>query len=84
MNILKKLKAELTKKIPTELANFDDMPDSAYVRLPVILGLYSLSRASVYRGIKNSTFPKPVKLSEKCVAWNVGTVRADLAAKAGV
>lgn len=60
------------------------MPDSAYVSLSVVLGIYSLSRASVYRGIKNETFPKPVKLSEKRVAWNVGAIRADLAEKAGV
>lgn len=81
---MKQLKNQLTKTIPSSLINFDDMPDSAYVSLSVVLGIYSLSRASVYRGIKNETFPKPVKLSEKRVAWNVGAIRADLAEKAGV
>lgn len=83
MSILKQLKFELTKSLPNELISFDAMPNSAYVRLPIVLALYGLSRASVYRGIKNATFPKPIKLSVKCVAWNVGVIRADLAAKAG-
>jgi predicted DNA-binding transcriptional regulator AlpA len=70
--------------IPTELANFDSMPDSAYIRLPVMKGLYGVSAASIWRGVKNQTIPKPSKITERTTAWNVGKVRAALAAKAGV
>lgn len=69
--------------IPASLANFDQLPDSAYIRLPVMTGLFGLSAASIWRGVKNSTIPKPAKLSERCTAWNVGQIRAALAAKAG-
>lgn len=76
-------KAELSQSIPTALVNFDAMPDSAYIRLPVLKALYGVSNATIWRGVKNLTIPKPVKLTERCTAWNVGMVRAALAAKAG-
>lgn len=79
---MQQLKKELTQAIPEALANFDQLPDSAYIRLPVMKGLYGVSAASIWRGVKNSTIPKPVKLTERTTAWSVKLVRADLAAKA--
>ena len=81
---MQQLNSELTQAIPDALANFDKLPDSAYIRLPVMKGLYGVSAASIWRGCKNLTIPSPVKLTERCTAWNVGQVRAALAAKAGV
>ena len=79
---MQQLKSELIRPIPEALANFDQLPDSAYIRLPIIKRLYGISSASIWRGVKNGTIPKPAKLSERCTAWNVGLVRAALAAKA--
>ncbi|MDO9151677.1 MAG: AlpA family phage regulatory protein [Methylotenera sp.] len=79
---MQQLKNELTQNIPPALINFDSMPDSAYIRLPVIKALYGVSSATIWRNVKNGAIPKPSKLSERCTAWNVGQVRADLAAKA--
>ena len=70
------------KAIPDALANFDQLPDSAYIRLPVMIGLFGISSASIWRGVKNQSIPKPVKLTQRTTAWNVGLVRADLATKA--
>jgi predicted DNA-binding transcriptional regulator AlpA len=70
------------KAIPDALANFDQLPDSAYIRLPVMIGLFGISSASIWRGVKNQSIPTPVKLTERTTAWNVGLVRADLALKA--
>lgn len=78
------LKKELTSSIPEALANFDAMPDSAYIRLPVMCGLYGVSSASIWRGVKKLSIPSPVKLTERTTAWSVKLVRADLALKAGV
>lgn len=75
-------KKELASSIPEALAQFDNLPDSAYIRLPVMKGLYGVSSASIWRGVKNLTIPKPSKLTERTTAWNVGKVRAALAAKA--
>ena len=79
---MNQLKNELTQPINPALANFDVMPNSAYIRLPVIKALYGVSSATIWRGVKIGTIPKPIKLSERCTAWNVGLVRAALAAKA--
>lgn len=76
------LKSELTQTIPEALAQFDNLPDSAYIRLPVIKRLYGVSSATIWRGVKNGTIPKPSKLSERCTAWSVKAIRAALAAKA--
>ncbi len=78
----KKLKSAHNKSIPDALANFDQLPDSAYIRLPVMIGLFGISSASIWRGVKNQSLPTPVKLTERTTAWNVGQVRADLALKA--
>lgn len=72
---------EFTQLIPEALANFESLPASSFIRLPVIKRLYGVSSATIWRGVKNGTIPKPSKLSERCTAWNVGQVRAALAAK---
>ncbi len=78
---MQQLKSVLTKAIPEALTNFDQLPDSAYIRLPTIVSLYGVSAATIWRGVKNGTIPKPVKLTERTTAWNVGLVRTALAAK---
>lgn len=79
---MQQVKSELTQAIPECLANFDQLPDSAYVRLPIIKALYGVSSATIWRGVKNATIPKPSKLTTRTTAWNVGQIRAALAAKA--
>ncbi len=39
-------------QLPASLENFDQLPNSAYVRLPVVKGLYAYSKSTVYRNIK--------------------------------
>jgi predicted DNA-binding transcriptional regulator AlpA len=78
---MQQLKNELTNSIPEALSSFDNLPDSAYIRLPVIKRLYGVSAATIWRKCKNGSMPKPCKLSERCTAWQVGSVRADLASK---
>lgn len=77
----KKIKEE-NNSLPTALANFDDLPDSAFIRLPTLKMLYGISAASCWRGVKRGSIPQPIKLSERCTCWNVGQLRAALAAKA--
>ena len=76
-----KIKSELTQVIPESLANFDQLPDSAYIRLPVVKRLYGVSSATIWRNCQKLKMPCPVKLSERCTAWSVKAIRADLAAK---
>ena len=78
---MQQLKNEVSQTIPEALVNFDKLPDSAYVRLPVMCGLYGVSSASIWRGVKKLTIPTPIKLTERTTAWNVGLIRKSLAAK---
>ena len=79
---MRQLKSDLTQAIPQALSQFEQLPNSSFIRLPVIKGLYGVSAATIWRGVKNGNIPKPVKLTERTTAWNVGLVRAALAAKA--
>ncbi len=78
---MQQLKSEFTQALPQALTQFEQLPNSSFVRLPVMKGLYGVSAATIWRGVKKGTIPKPSKLSERCTAWNVGLVRADLAVK---
>jgi predicted DNA-binding transcriptional regulator AlpA len=64
--------------IPDALKNFDSLPDSANVRLPVVRTLYGCSSATIWRMVKLGTIPTPRKLSERITAWNVGDLRKAL------
>ncbi len=82
--------------IPAVRANirpsvFDAMPDGGYVReaqlvpspkRPGIAVPLPFSAPTLWRKVREGTFPKPVKLSDRVTAWNVGTVRAWLTAQA--
>ncbi len=69
---------------------FDALPDSAFIResqlvqspkrpdVPVPL---PFSAPTLWRKVAAGTFPKPVKLSERVTGWNVGAVRAWMAAQ---
>jgi prophage regulatory protein len=69
---------------------FDALPDSAYIResqlvqspnRPDTPAPLPFSGPTLWRKVKAGTFPKPIKLSERVTAWNVGTVRAWMTAQ---
>ena len=39
------------------------------LRLPTVKERVSLGRSSIYAAIKRGTFPAPIRLSERVVAW---------------
>jgi len=47
-----------------------------FLRLPRVLEISGLSRASVYGMSKKGTFPAPIKLSERCSGWLRSDVEA--------
>lgn len=38
-------------------------------RLPAVMARCGLGRSSIYTGVKNGTFPAPVRLSARAVGW---------------
>ena len=61
--------------LPETLVTFESLPDISNVRLPVVMGLYGVSSATVWRGVKNGKIPKPRKLTSRTTCWNVGELR---------
>ena len=68
---------------------FDALPDSAFIReaqlvqspkRPGIPAPLPFSAPTLWRKVKAGTFCKPYKLSERVTAFNVGEVRAWMAA----
>ena len=63
----------------TALQEFDSLPSSGFIRLPVVKGLLGVSSATIWRNVRIGKFPKPIKLSSRVSAWNVQAVRTALA-----
>ena len=67
------------KTAALSLAQFDTLPASAHVRLPVVAALYSVGPATVWRWVKAGRLPAPVKLGPNTTAWRVGELRRVMA-----
>lgn len=65
------------------LRDFDQLPNSQQVRLPVVKALLGVSSATVWRLCKAKKL-NPHKITERTTSFNVGELRALLAAKVGV
>ena len=52
------------------------------LRLPEVLRITGLSRASIYRLVRSGTFPPSVKLTARTVGWYSTDVEAWIAARA--
>lgn len=80
----------LAPKPVIQPSTFDAMPDGAYIReaglvaspkrpgAPVPL---PFSAPTLWRKVRELTFPAPVRLSERVTAWKVGEVRGWLASQ---
>lgn len=60
---------------PNALRNFNDLPDQAFVRLPVVLMLLGVSRSTVWRLCKSGALPAPKKLGSHIAVWSVRDLR---------
>ena len=57
------------------IQNFDSMPDSAYVRVPVVCAIFSISEPTAWRWVKAGRLPAPRKLGPRVSGFNVGALR---------
>lgn len=55
------------------------LPDTGFVRLPVILAVLPVSRSRWWAGVKLGTYPAAVKLGQRTTAWRVEDVKALIA-----
>jgi len=54
----------------------DKPPVDGFLRLPQVLALYPISKASWWNGIKAGRFPAGVKLSPHTTAWRASDIKA--------
>ncbi|HET7831817.1 MAG TPA: AlpA family phage regulatory protein [Gallionella sp.] len=47
-----------------------------FYRLPQLKARLNVSGSSIWAWVKAGKFPRPVKLSENCTAWNAADVEA--------
>jgi len=71
-------------------SNFDTFPDCAFLResqlvrsakRPDVTPLLPFSAPTLWRKVKDGTFPKPMKLSSRVTAWTVGDIRGWISAQ---
>ena len=62
---------------PLAAAHFDEMPDSGYVRAPVVLALLGISNSTLWRWVKSSRIPAPKTIGRSSL-FQVGQLRACL------
>lgn len=49
-------------------------PPDRFLRLNAVLDRTGLSRATLYRKLQQGTFPRQVKLAERCVGWRESAI----------
>ena len=71
---------QVSNTINLALRDFDNLPNSAMVRLPTVTALYGCSKATIWRLVKNKRL-NTYKLSERCTTFSVKELREALALK---
>jgi predicted DNA-binding transcriptional regulator AlpA len=71
--------AQLKPAYAQALKDFDRLPDSANIRLPVVAALNGVSTVTVWRWSAAGRLPAPVKMGGVTV-WNVGALRRAMSA----
>jgi prophage regulatory protein len=54
----------------------NSLPDTGYVRLPVVLKFFPVSKSTWWDGIKAGRFPKGHKISDRITAWRAEDIHA--------
>lgn len=56
-------------RLPQEAPSGADALMAGFVRLPKVMQITGLGRTTIYRMIAEARFPRPVRLSQRAVAW---------------
>ena len=61
----------------TAIIPFDELPDSALIRLHQLIAerVIPFSASSLWRKVKSKEFPTPIKVSDQITAWRLGHIR---------
>lgn len=62
-------------------AVFNELPDNARIRQPVVEILHGISSTTVWRRVKDGTLPNP-RVDGRVASWSAGSIRTSLAGAA--
>lgn len=51
------------------------LPNEGFIRLPQVLAVFPISRSAWFAGVAAGIYPPGVKLSPRCTAWDVRSIR---------
>lgn len=49
--------------------DLNSLPETGFVRLPVILSLIPIGKSSWWEGVKKGIYPQPVRIGQRVTAW---------------
>ncbi len=58
------------------MAQTVQLPETGFVRLPVVLRVFPVSRSAWWDGVKTGRFPRAYKLGPRTTAWRAEDIRA--------
>jgi predicted DNA-binding transcriptional regulator AlpA len=62
----------------TTLKNWEALPDSAFIPLPVVCALFGCSPATVWRRVRSGDLVAPKKIGAGTTRWQVADIRREL------
>ncbi|MBW2647446.1 MAG: AlpA family phage regulatory protein [Deltaproteobacteria bacterium] len=65
--------------MPSESNAVEPLPETGFARLPQVLKVFPVSKATWWAGVRTGRYPKSVKLGPMMTAWRVEDIRALLA-----
>jgi predicted DNA-binding transcriptional regulator AlpA len=66
---------KLKPGLPAGVRNFDELPDTALVRVNVVSSVEGVNPSTIWRWVKAGTFPAPEKTGPNTTSWRVGAIR---------
>ena len=61
--------------------NLTNLPDEALIRIPNVIALTGRGRSSIYAAIAANTFPRPIKIGSRAVAFKLGDIKDWISSK---
>lgn len=55
--------------------NKNYLPETGFIRLPVVLTVIPVSKSGFYQGIREGKYPPPVKMGSRTSFWRVSDIR---------
>lgn len=65
-------------RVQLALSQFNDLPDEAIIRAPVVAALRGCSEPTIWRHARSGLIPKPVSVGPGITGWRVGDIRESL------